>query len=129
MGVEDEIREFSVAICREIDEDEAYIVSTQFDTLFRTRGRAAALTDEGQFEIPSEAVTYASLVVTFIGGIFADAVKDVLKEQLVGGLRRWLKDRSDAAELRIKLLALIDETKASGAQREKLKKAVTVAIR
>jgi hypothetical protein len=31
MAMEDEIREFSAAICQRIDEDEAYIVSTRFD--------------------------------------------------------------------------------------------------
>jgi hypothetical protein len=133
MSREEEAKLVAIAICRCVDEDEAHIATTQFDRLMSMSGRAAALGDEGQFEVPTEALTYASLVVTFIGGLFADAAKDLVKQQLVDLLKRWISGpRLDAAELgqlRAKLERVVAHSKASPAQQKKLREAISSAFR
>ena len=130
--MDEDAKAVAIAICRAIDEDEAHIASTQFDKLIGMGGRAVALGDEGQFDIPSEALTYASLVVTFVGGIFADAAKDLLKEQLKNLLKRWISgpslDPVEKSRLRSELDTLVDKAKASSAQRQKLKEAFSAAL-
>jgi hypothetical protein len=131
--VQQEAKNVAVAICRHIDEDEAFIAETQFTNLLSVAGKSAALTDEGQFEVPADALTYASLLVPFIGGIFADAVKDLAKEQIVAFLKRWLSgpmlSSEEVSHLKANLDTVIDHSKATAEQRNRLKQAIAKAIR
>jgi hypothetical protein len=50
------------------------------------------------FEIPSEVMDVALLLVTFLGGVFADTAKDVAVEATKKLLERWTKSAEPVTE-------------------------------
>jgi hypothetical protein len=127
------IKSVAVRLCIAIDEDEAHIVSTQFDKLVNPIGKRTALHREGQWTVPNEVLNYAPLVVSFLSGLFLDAAKDVAKKRIIALLERWatpreplsLKERTD---LKNQLVILVEQLPANDAQKQKLAHVLHTAL-
>ncbi len=94
-------KKVSLAIIQTVSPDEADMIEEGFDRLEKGGFYVPDKVPEHAFQIPPEVWSYAQTVAVFVGGIFAGAIKDVLKERLAKILSRLLRtdDRPSDAEI------------------------------
>lgn len=94
-------KQVSLAIIQRVSPDEADMIEEGFDSLEQDGFKVPKRVPEHAFQIPPEVWSYAQTVAVFVGGIFAGAVKDVLKDRLAKILSRLLRtdDRPSDTEI------------------------------
>jgi hypothetical protein len=80
------------------------VVEDGYDTLAANKFQVPEGVSEHAFQIPPEVWSYTLSICTFVGGIFADAAKDVVKKRLSKYLEDFLNkkkplDRDQQEEL------------------------------
>lgn len=122
-----QVRQWAIAIVKEVEPDDAFVVEDGYDGLVDAWHRADAQ-DEGRLVGGIDAATFAAMVVPFLLGFFGDVAKDVVKDQVktvVGDLLdRVLKRRAtrgDAEALGVAVEAAIAKSRFSPVEKARLR--------
>ena len=91
-------KQVAVLLISEIDPDDVDAVEDGFDSLAANDFKVPDSIPQHAFHIPPEVWSYSQSVAVFIGGIFAGAIKDVLKARLAKLLTRLLEKRHPLTE-------------------------------
>jgi hypothetical protein len=103
-------KEVSLFLVENVVPDEVDAVEDGFDSLAKNGFRVPKDIPQHAFHIPPEVWSYSQSVAVFVGGIFAGAAKDVLKDRLAKLLERWLKRNPPLkSEEQEELLRAVDE--------------------
>ena len=86
-----EAKQVTIELTRELAPESTEAVEEGFDDLAKAGFRVPSSVRQHAFHIPPETWTYAQSLAVFVGGIFADAAKDVLKKKLAQTLSKLLK--------------------------------------
>lgn len=126
-------KQVSLAIIHRVSPDEMDMIEEGFDVLEKDGFKVPNEVPEHAFQIPPEVWSYAQTVAVFVGGIFAGAVKDVLKERLAKVLSRLLRtdDRPSDSEIADVIKAVDTEGKRlhiPEKHRERLKRDLRVVF-
>jgi hypothetical protein len=109
-------KQVSLFLVGEIDPNNVDAVEDGFDNLAASGFRVPTNIPQHAFQIPPEVWSYSQTIAVFVGGIFAGAIKDVLKDRLAKLMERLLErerplNRDEGAEL---IRALDSEGKLLG---------------
>ena len=88
-----EAKEVAIELTKQLAPESTEAVEEGFDGLAEAEFRVPSSVPQHAFHIPPETWTYAQSLAVFVGGIFADAAKDVLKKKLAQILSKLLKRR------------------------------------
>ena len=106
----------SLLLIGELDSNDVDAVEDGFDSLAASGFRVPKNIPQHAFQIPPEVWSYSQTIAVFVGGIFAGAIKDVLKDRVAKLLERLLErdrplNRDEGEEL---IRAVESEGKALG---------------
>jgi hypothetical protein len=126
-------KQVSLAIIQKVSPDDTDMIEEGFDSLEKGGFEVPDKVPEHAFQIPPEVWSYAQTVAVFVGGIFAGAIKDVLKERLAKILSHLLRtdDRPSDAEIADVIRAVDTEGKRlhiPEKHRERLKRDLRVIL-
>src|ERR1700687_1065024 len=102
-------KQISLLLVTELDSNEVDSVEDGFDNLAASGFRIPNDIPQHAFHIPPEVWSYSQSIAVFVGGVFAGAIKDVLKERLAKLLERLLEhDHALKTEEQEELVRAVD---------------------
>ena len=122
----DSLKTFAIDIVAQVEPDDVFVIEDNLDALINDWHRAVSQ-DEGRFIGGAEIATFAAAVVPFLLTFLGDVAKDVIKDQakkaagsLIDKLLKRQASADEATRLRTEIEVAIAKSKVAREQKDVL---------
>lgn len=93
-------KEIAVQLTQRLAPDDTDALEDGFDLLAANHFQLPETDPRHRFDVPQEVISYGLVIAVFIGQVFQEAAKDMVKEKLAQLLGKWLtqKQQIDSTE-------------------------------